>query len=394
VKTHEFIRTRYFEPDLLDKICSLDEMRVTYLVKLQRHIRAVLIWLIETDLRPRQLLLPLKIERGPEVAEYHVSSARIQHCREQRESVNVDRSYNQACFASLAVWYVMRYCPQAITEDLKSEILLPQLKKAYTSVEKRRTRGQEDPTPKNDVLQWFHLCCLLLILREPVGQDPDGYAAAGLDRDAMIKSQLKFQKYVTRLKTKQTEPYSSEDEEMDRLVLLGEELGLQTLETPYTASLAEARAKQTRARIEERERTTRFNPGPKAWKSSRITSTGPWELSLLNHHSSLRITKGDNVRPCRDRCFGFVLSDYTFMTSWDRADYNMIGTWWDLEPLSVFSATILDLKSEGKCKFHPRRDPRLTELQESSSLPSQKPLWKTLPNQSQRFLQAPLKPNP
>lgn len=193
MKIHEFIRRRYFEPDLLDKLCPLNDMRVAYLAKLRQHICAVFIWIIETDLRPRQLLLPLKIERGPEVGEYHVSSARIQHCREQRESFNVDKCYNQACFASLAVWYVMKYCPQAMTEDLKSEILLPQLKKAYTSVEKRWTRGQEDPTAKNDVLQWFHLCCLLLILREPVGPNPDGYAAAGLDPDKMIKSQQKFQ---------------------------------------------------------------------------------------------------------------------------------------------------------------------------------------------------------
>jgi hypothetical protein len=353
VKTHEFIRTRYFEPDLLDKVCSLDEMRVAYLAKLRRHIRAVLIWLIETDLRPRQLLLPLKIDRELEYTEPRVSPARIQDCHEQRESVNVDRSYNQACFASLAVWYVMKYCPQAITEDLKSKILLPQLRKAYTSVEKRRTRGQEDPTPKNDVLQWFHLCCLLLILRQPAGQDKDGYAVSGLDFSELSKTQLKFQKYVTRLKTKQNEPYSLEHEEMDRLVLLGEELGLQALETPYTSGLALARAKQTRKRIADRQRTTRFSPGPIAWKSSRITSTGPWELSFLNHHSFLRITEDLNIRPSRDRCFDFLLSDYTFMTSWDRADSNMIGTWWDIEPLSVFSATLLDLKSESIHHYHP-----------------------------------------
>jgi hypothetical protein len=102
VKTHEFIRTRYLEKDLLDLFCPLDDMRASYLAKLRQHIRSILIWLIETDLRPRQLLLPLKIERGPEVAEYHISAARIQHCREKRESVNVDRSYNQACFASLS----------------------------------------------------------------------------------------------------------------------------------------------------------------------------------------------------------------------------------------------------------------------------------------------------
>ena len=327
-------------------------MRTSYLAKLRQHIRSVLIWLIETDLRPRQLLLPLRIKRNPESIDNYVSAARIQHCTEQRESVNVDRSYNQACFASLAVWYVMRYCPQAINTELRTEILLPQLEKAYTSVEKRRTRGQEDPTPKNDILQWFHLCCLLLILQQPVGQDPDGYAASGLKRDAVIRSQLKFQKYVTRLNTKQNEPYTSEHEEMDRLVLLGEELDLQTLRNTFTAGLAEARARQTRERIEGRERTTKFSPGPKAWKTSRVTSSGPWELSFLNHHSYLRIAKGDTIRSSRDRCFNFMLADYTFMTSWDRADFNVVGSWWDLEPLSVFSATILDLKSEGNKASH------------------------------------------
>lgn len=342
------MRTRYFEADLLDRVCPLNDLRSRYLEKLRQHIRSILIWLIETDLRPRQLLLPLKIERNLDEVQVQVSPKRVQHCREKRESVNVDRSYNQACFASLAVWYVMKYCPQAITEELKTTILLPQLRKAYESVEKRRSRAQEDPTPKNDVLQWFHLCCLLMILREPYSDDDDGYAASGLDIAELTKSQQRFQKYVTRLKTKQNEPYSLEHEEMDRLVLLGEELGLQTLTTPYTSSLASARAKQTRERIAERERTTRFNPGPKIGKSFQVTSTGPWELAHLNHHSQLRIAEHANVRPSRDRCFEFLLSDYTFMTSWDHADSNMIGKWWDIEPLSVFSATLLDLKSEGK----------------------------------------------
>jgi len=338
---------------LLDNISPLDEMRESYLAKLRRHIRATLIWLIETDLRPRQLLLPLKIDRNVEDVQPNVPAARVDHCRKRRESVNVDRSYNQACFASLAVWYVMKYCPQAVTDDLKSKVLLPQLRKAYTSVEKRRSKGQEDPTPKNDVLQWFHLCCLLLILGQPVGENSDGYAISGLDLTEMTKTQLKFQKYVTRLKTKQNEPYSLEHEEMDRLVLLGEEMGLHALDSPYTSSLASARAKETRSRIEGRERTKRFNPGPKPWKASRITSIGPWELSFLNHHSHLRITEGANIRASRDRCFDFVLSDYTFMTSWDRADSNMIGTWWDIEPLSVFSATILDLKNQGDSNSQP-----------------------------------------
>jgi hypothetical protein len=269
--------------------------------------------------------------------------------------MNIDQSYNQACYATLAVWYVMKHCPQAMSDDYRSTTLLPKLRRAYDSVQKRASRDKE-PTPKNDVLQWLHLSCLFLICNERFGTNEngevvDGFTPSGLDRQEVIRTQQKFEKYVSRLKTSQMETYSVEHEELDRVLLLGEELGLDAVPTPFTFSLASSRANHTRKRIAERKRTTRFNPGPKVWKSSRIMSNSPWELLCTNHQGFLRITDDSNVKAARDRLFEFIMADYSFMASWDRADSNMIGKWWDLEPVSVICATLLDLKIEGKSSF-------------------------------------------
>ena len=286
---------------------------------------------------------PVDIETQP--------SERLRQCERNRVRMKIDQSYNQACYATLAVWYVIKHCPAAVTGDFMVDILLPKLNKAYESVQKRASRDKE-PTPKNDVLQWLHLCCLFLICKQKMGMNDrgeavDGFVASGLDRQEFLKTQQKFEKYVSRLKTSQIESYSQEYEELDQIILLGEELGLGDIPNHFTLSLAQSRASQTRKRITQRNRTSRFYPGPKAWKGSRLTSNGPWELLCTNHQSFLRVADESNIRAARDRLFEFMMSDYSFMTSWDRADSRMVGKWWDLEPLSVICATLIDMKVEG-----------------------------------------------
>ena len=328
-------------------------MRVAYLDKLRRFICSALVWLINTDMKPGRLLLALRSSDPPPDLESQPSE-RLQQCEKGRIGMVIDQSYNQACYATLAVWFVMKHCPEAITGDFVVEILLPKLDKAYESVQKRASRDKE-PTPKNDVLQWLHLCCLFLIGNEKVGtnekgEDIDGFMASGLDQQEILKTQQRFEKYVARLKTSQIEAYSMEHEELDRVILVGEELGLDAIPTPFTFSLASSRVLQTRKQIAERKRTTVFIPGPKAWKGARVTSNGPWELVCTNHQSFLRVADDSNVKVARDRLFEFMMSDYSFMASWDRAESNMIGKWWDLEPTSAICATLLDLKLEGNTK--------------------------------------------
>ncbi|PVH79529.1 hypothetical protein DL98DRAFT_655454 [Cadophora sp. DSE1049] len=353
LKAYNFISSRHMEPDLFERFQSLLDIRVAYLSRLLKHIKSILAWLINADMKPRRLLLALRSdETAPDMETQ--PSERLRRCEQNRVRMHTDQSYNQACYATLAVWYVMKHCPEAAPDEFKSRILLPKLTRAYEAVQKRASRDKE-PTPKNDVLQWLHMSCLFLICNEQFGTDAsgkaaDGFALSQLDRQEVIRTQQKFEKYVSRLKTAQVESYSIEHEELDRVILISEELGLDTIPTTYTASLASSRATQSRKRILQRQRTTRFNPGPKTWKGSRVTSNGPWELLCTNHQGFLRVADDANIKAARDRLFEFLLSDYSFMTSWDRADGNMIGKWWDVEPVSVICATLIDLKFEGKLK--------------------------------------------
>jgi hypothetical protein len=307
--------------------------------------------MINTEMKPSKLILPLESRHDQMDMETHPSE-RLAQCERDRISMSQDQMYNQACYATLAVWYVIKNCPEAMDDDLKSQVILPKLPRAFEVVQKRSSRDKA-PTPKNDVLQWFHLSCFYLICNEKFqvaagGEAVDGFTASGFDAHEVLKTQQKFEKYVSRLKTSQIESYSVEHEELHRVILLGEELGLDAVPTQFTASLASSRALQTRRWLAERKRTTSFNPGPASWKSSQVTSNGPWELLATNHQSFLRITDDTNVTAARNRLFEFMLSDFTFMTSWDYADKNMIGSWWNQEPGSVITATLLDLRSEGK----------------------------------------------
>jgi hypothetical protein len=59
----------------------------------------------------------------------------------------------------------------------------------------------------------------------------------------------------------------------------------------------------------------------------------------------------DDLGDRRDNVFQFVLSDHTFMSTWDQADSSTIGRWWDIEPASVLCATLIDLKSRGTLTY-------------------------------------------
>lgn len=335
---------------MLDRFRSIDEIRTAYLDKLLGLIRSSLAWMINTEMKPSKLLLALGSQQEVMDTETH-HSERLEQCERDRISMMRDQGYNQACYATLTVWYVMRHCPQAIDNDFKSQIVLPKIPRAFEVVQKRSSRDKA-PTPKNDVLQWFHLCCFYLICNEKFvasanQEATDGFTAAGFDPHEVLKTQQKFEKYVARLKTSQIESYSIEHEELHRVILIGEELGLDAIPTQFTASLASSRASQTRRWLAERKRTTTFNPGPMAWKNSQMTSNGPWELLATNHQSYLRVAEDTGIISARNRLFEFMLSDYTFMASWDYADKNMIGSWWNTEPGSVITATLIDLRSEG-----------------------------------------------
>jgi len=350
MKTYQFIESRRLVPDLLDSFCPIQTISDRFLRKLGSFIRTAIMWLVNTDMNHNKLLLavPSWFDTSSDVRHWE---GRVHRCYTHRERLNIERSYNQACYATLGVWYAVKNCGDVIPQSFMEFSILPRLKNAFELVQHRAERNK-DPTAKNDILQWLHLSCLYLLCgctfsHDGDGKDIDGFQGSALEQKGVERLHQKFEKYVSRLKTSQSEAYTVYNEELDRLHLLAEELGIGDIEVGTTSSLVRSRAKLARRSIRQRKRTTTFMPGPKVRKGPRPVSTGPWELVATNHESYLRVADEFNITSARDRLFQFMMADYGFMASWDRADSKLIGKWWDFEPDSKICATILDLKVEG-----------------------------------------------
>ncbi|KAK3370418.1 hypothetical protein B0H63DRAFT_403053 [Podospora didyma] len=356
-KIYDFIRTRKFERDFLYQYRSLDEIRGAYLVRLRDAMRSALTWLFVTDLKPGRLLLAVHSEPTEVNAQGEpvnpANAARLGKCALDREQVvSTDGSYNRGCYATMAAWYVTRLCPEAMADQrFVDEIVVPNLPVAYQVGNDRANRNKQ-PSAKSNVLQWLHFSCILLLC-EWLGWEENYHSEDdGLDLQQAAETQERFEKHVSRLKTSQADGWSMEHEELDRVLMLAEEMGLDRLKSlKKSHSWAITRARQTRRLIRDRKRTTKFNTGPtKQWMMARSISNGPWELLCSNHEAYLRVADEANVLPARDRLLEFLLSDYSFMASWDRAeaDTQMLGRWWDVEPVAMICSTLLDLKLEGK----------------------------------------------
>jgi hypothetical protein len=90
-------------------------------------------------------------------------------------------------------------------------------------------------------------------------------AQSGL-QTVIEKSKAECEKFVLRLRESRQGPDSITDEEVDRLYLLGEELFdfEEQGQSDTPADLAHARAREAKRRIESRQPTSQFNPGPKS----------------------------------------------------------------------------------------------------------------------------------
>lgn len=286
-------------------------------------------------------------------------TARLVSCLDRRDAFTWDQSYNRGCYATMAAWYALKLCPDSIVSPgdhtFVNQLVLPNLPVAY-EWGKSRAKRDKQPTSKGNVLGWLHFSSILMMYDELGWEEnelPEGVMREDLNQEQIEETQQEFEKYVSRLKTSQADGWSVEHEELDRVVLLAEEMAAhlgfnQFASLRRSQGLAKSRAKYTRRRIQDRRRTTKFNPGPKPWMAARNLSNGPWELVCTNHETFLRVADDNDVITARDRLMEFLLSDYSFMSSWDRSDVNMVGRWWDIQPVAMICSTLLDLRLEGQ----------------------------------------------
>lgn len=310
-------------------------------------------WVLKAANQKGLLLLP--IAKG--YNEQHISTDEDRRgCHEMRDFIKPDMTYNQAYYQSLAVWYVMEHCDAALDLDFKTIVLLPELKfLSEQATERARYTEDRISTPKGDILRWFRFRCLEKMcqrLSKTTSVSWDGLAA--LEKD-FHDSKAACEKLVLRLREGIQQPDAIMDEEVDRLYLLGDELFdfPKLAEGVRPTDLAQARARQSQSKLQRRRPTSQFNPGLKPGIDVlRSPSHAPWELTLLNQSSALSVALWSNglrdLIERRDNVFEFILSDHTFMSTWDRADSCMVGKWWDIEPVSVLCSTLIDLKSRGE----------------------------------------------
>jgi hypothetical protein len=353
VKTHKFIKSRRLVPDFLNSSCPIETVASHFLDQLVAFIRGIVLWLVNTDMSYTKLFLAVPSWTESATGPRH-PDGRASRCETHRERLNIERSYNQACYAAMGIWYAVKDCPEAVPKSAMSAIL-GRLKPVFDRVQTRSERNK-DPTAKNDILQWLHVSCLYLlcgcIFEDSDGNPVDGFAASGVKREDVERLHQRFEKYVSRLKTSQSEAYTVYNEELDRLHLLAKELGVGEIKLGTTADLVRTRVLLAKASIRHRKRTIVFMPGPKVREGPRPVSTAPWELIAANHESYLRVGDPFSLTSARDRLFQFMMADYGFMSSWDRADSRVIGKWWDFEHNSIICATILQLKEKGNRAHH------------------------------------------
>ncbi|KAJ9161715.1 hypothetical protein NKR19_g1936 [Coniochaeta hoffmannii] len=138
--------------------------------------------------------------------------------------------------------------------------------------------------------------------------------------------------------------------EAANLAGLGPELG--TDKTGITA-LGKSCLDLAKRLVEARRPTEKLCPGRSRilrWDSKQDIRSAkprpaPWELSCLAQHLPLNLDiagSDENRDVILDQCKEFMVTDYTFMASWDASKPTTVGHWWNFITSSVVCAKLLD----------------------------------------------------
>lgn len=373
--TEEISKFQHFdkEPETIIESHSLEAIRTSYIGKIHNTLHHSLVWIVSArisgDSHPSPACEPFGLGFrggcGP------------------KEDQDQDRAY----YPAIILWYVIRNCKSALPDEFYDYIHHEIDLSKYQSRRPLQTIDGEPNPPKLALLVWYSIGCLNRIyeyLTETTGSPPTWGTAAFLEigRTESV-CQTKAEKSMTSTRKTQTNSYSSGDEEVERLALLGPELGF-TVNEPRrkdgSTCLSRARRK-----ILDRKGTKILNPGKPLsaeQTSAQISTSAPWELSCVNHHSRLRVMWNDGERdnedlePFRVDCRRFLTSSFTYIGSWDMSAAQIATKWWELDTSCIVASTSLDIRTKLLLQNEsiinqsqsPKSDPTTDETQ--SSLPT------------------------
>jgi hypothetical protein len=222
-------------------------------------------------------------------------------------------------------------------------------------------RADRDKVP---ILRWYHYGSLLKLC------DQAFFPLTWLEGDLRRKvfRLEKAAKLAAAEKLSSGKPYIADDEITDRLSFLSDELELEYTKPGAISTVV----RLTMKRVRQRDYTRELNSGWHPFHEVGSTS-GPWEIHALCHHSRLvvltleekvskeqRITEHakDEIESCKQIVCCFLNAEGTLVPCWERAHIKARKGWLRSEASAVFATTLLgaDRKRIGPPTHGPKKD--------------------------------------
>ena len=261
------------------------------------------------------------------------------------------------------IWYVVRNFP-GWDWDWKDSI------RSWTK-DQSRLSDQDCLPPDNwtfmpsdreklPLLQWFHHGAILGLCKKQMLSKTWMDGSNEEEYHKKVDQLAKVAHIAAAAKLSSRQGYIADDEIIDRLSFVSDELGLEHRGSGNTGTVASL----TMRRVKARDNTRALNPGWVPHPEDGSTS-GPWEIHALCHHSRLLVAsleeKDSDDRRTRDhmeeeievykeKIAHFLNAEGTLTPSWERAHTKARKGWLLSESAAVVGSTLLiinekDLKS-------------------------------------------------
>jgi len=252
-------------------------------------------------------------------------------------------------YVTTTIWYVTRNFPEwnekwrgVVGEwngdgDLFKSERLPLDNWTYEAFDRDRV----------SLLQWFHYGSILGLCQNKIF--PKGWACENIHEK--VSRLEKEAKICAAAKLSSRKPYSADDEIFDRLSFVADELGLEPRDFGRTGTVASISSK----RVKQRDNTRELNLG---WLThvDRGSTSGPWEIHALCHHSRLVVSSleikdsqdwreqehiKEDMDSLKQRIYHFRNAEGTLIPCWERAHAKARKGWLQSESTAVLASTLL-----------------------------------------------------
>ena len=326
-----------------DDPASNDERRksyVRYRKRLNRAITGVFIWVLKAHTaRPRTYYFDSSVTRfrplSPQLHRYGGGSS-----MRYRASVKWDFSHPRLPFEPRAFHFMTIIALYVLEHDDRNRLITRNhwVWNEYLDYYTPDMIHQDDSAVS--VLQYFNaLCCQKL--QKHIPESPK---LANLFTPKQVEDLDRRAKQRARVFPKaEPDEYSTEDEELDRIILLFHEM------FPEQSSTLK---EHTLKRMEQRVSSITLRPGSlKPTRSSLIpltTSTQePWESDCLNHQMTLKLAidglNDSDIKNSKDLCSKFLTQDFAFLPTHSRNRREGLELFWSLTASAITCTTLLDL---------------------------------------------------